>query len=326
MKKVALHIAFWLYVALYTFDYFIDIFGANYAMLYTGFEVSMYMVEFYLNLFLLIPFFLQKRRMLLYAFSILILLTIVFLFYNVTGLREPLLSEHYLRAVYSLILNHSLFILISGLTWYFNEYQTREKIRIQTEYEKLQAEMKLLKSQISPHFLFNTLNNIYTLALTKNEDAPKMIADLSDLLRYFIYEGNKEEVALQSEVAALERYLQLQKYRRIAGSSNISFGYAGTFEGIKVPPLIFITLVENAFKHGDLTEDPTGFVSIEISTTGKSVAFKMANSFREKTGTQGIGLSNLKSQLDIYFAKVYNLNIQKLHNVFTVSLNFDGKQ
>ncbi len=320
MKKIKFHILFWVFIALYVFDYIIDIYDLKLAIVYTLFETTIYAIEFYVNLFFLLPIVLQKKGKLLYAVGLTFLFFVCFSIVFISELNDGLLSSNFLRAITSFLLNNSLFIVISYFVWYFNKFEQEKQKRLQLENEKLQSEMMLLKSQISPHFLFNTLNNIYTLTLLKNDNAPKMLSVLSDILRYFIYEGNKEFVFLDSEIEVINKYIQLQKYRLIPGMNNINFKVTGNTSTIKVPPLLFITLIENAFKHGNIVEVETGFITIEFLIIDNKIIFNMSNSFEPKNITNGIGLKNIKAQLNNLYGKKHELVITSLNNTFTANL------
>jgi sensor histidine kinase YesM len=324
MKKIGFHILFWIFIGLYDFDYLVDLFSLKYGLVYTLFEVSIYAAEFYINLFFLLPVILEKKGKFLYFLGIVLLLATFCSVYFVTGLNEDLLSENFTRAILSFLLNHSLYILMSFFVWYFYKFEKEKQKRLQLENEKLQSEMMLLKSQISPHFLFNALNNIYTLTLLKNDDAPKMLASLSDILRYFLYEGSKKAVFLESEIEVITKYIQIQKYRQIPGMKNISVNVSGKTSGLKVPPLLFMTLIENAFKHGDIAEDADGFVNITFNVVGNKIEVTIINSFHPKEMGNGIGLKNVKSQLEILYGKNHVMNITTKNNNFIVNLCLYG--
>jgi len=324
MKKVSFHILFWLYISLYVFDYFIDQFNFVNSVTYTAFEIVLYATEVYLNLFFLIPVILLKKGKFAYFISLLILLFFTCSSYFILNLNNELLSQNFSRSIYTFFLNHILFIFISYFAWYYEKYFSEKQKRLTLENEKLQSEMIMLKSQISPHFLFNTLNNIYSLTLSKSDDAPKMLASVSDILRYFIYEGNKNEVFLESEIEVISKYIQIQEYRQIPGMKNIQFKINGDTSVLKVPPLIFMTLIENAFKHGDIVEKKEGFVNISFNISGNKIEFVIANSYQPKEISNGIGLINVKSQLDVIYGRNYQLNINEENLNYKVSLILYG--
>ncbi len=322
MKKIAFHIIFWVFIALYVFDYFIDTYSIKISILYSLFEIIVYSSEFYINLFVLIPFFFHKKFKIAYLVSVIVTLAIFCSSYFIFGFNSELLAVDTYRAIISFLLNHILFFIISYFVWHYNKYITEKEVRFEAEKQKLQTEMLLLKSQISPHFLFNSLNNIYSLSLIKSDDAPKMISTLSNILRYFIYEGSKEKVFLEAEISTIKEYLKLQEIRQIAGKNNIELRISESTSNIEIPPLILISLVENSFKHGNIIEDKNGFVRISINFENKKVRFEISNSYVNKNIKKGIGLSNIKSQLDLIFASNYELNINSDNNIFKVTLIF----
>lgn len=324
MKKISFHISFWIFIAFYVFDYFIDNYDVKYSIGFTIYEVFIYSIEFYINLFILLPFFLEKKKNLFYYIFLFILLSLTCSSFFILEINNEILGPTTLRAIISFALNHALFILMSYFVWYFHKYELEKQKTLLLENEKLQAEMLLLKTQISPHFLFNTLNNIYTLTLIKSDDAPKMLSTLSDILRYFLYEGSKTSVFLKSEIDVIFKYIQIQKYRQIPGKNNISFKIIGNTTGLKVPPLLYMTLLENAFKHGDIIEVEKGFVDIQFTITGNDIELVIENSYSEKEKSNGIGLKNIKSQLDILYASAYNMQINTENNLFKLKLTLHG--
>lgn len=211
---------------------------------------------------------------------------------------------------------------MSYFVWYFYQFELETQKRLQLENEKLQSEMMLLKSQISPHFLFNALNNIYALTLIKSDNAPKMLSGLSDILRYFLYEGDKKSVFLDSELEMISKYILLQKYRQIPGMHNISFNVSGKSSRIEIPPLLFMTFIENAFKHGDILENENGYVDIRFNVTETRIEFEISNSFSPKEKNNGIGLKNVESQLEILYGENYEMSINEENNIFHVILAF----
>lgn len=326
MKRTWFHIIFWIFIALYVFDYIIDLYDIKYSIFYTIIETIIYATEFYVNLLFLLPFVLEKKGRIFYSIGLIFLFAITYIFVFKIGLSDALLSPNYSRAIVSFLLNNSLFIVISYFVWYFNKFELEKQKRLQLENEKLQSEMMHLKSQISPHFLFNALNNIYSLTLLKSDDAPKMLSALSDILRYFLYEGNKKEVFLESELEMISKYIQIQKFRQIPGMNNISLKISGKTLGIKVPPLIFMTLIENAFKHGDILENESGYVNIDVHSKENKIEFVVINSFQSKVKSDGIGLKNVKSQLEILFGNNYQMNITEENNSFNVTLGLNYGQ
>lgn len=204
------------------------------------------------------------------------------------------------------------------------KYFTEKEKSLKIENDKLQVEMMLLKTQISPHFLFNTLNNIYSLTLIKSDDAPKMLSALSDILRYLLYEGSKKSVFLSAELDTIHKYIDIQKYRKISGLNNISIQIIGDLSMVQIPPLIFTTFIENAFKHGNIVEDEKGFVSVVFDIQGKKILFKIENSYSTRELSNGIGLKNIHSQLTILYGNNYQLKVNESNSIYQVNLQIDG--
>ncbi len=190
--------------------------------------------------------------------------------------------------------------------------------------EKQEAELNYLKAQTNPHFLFNTLNNIYSLARDKSDLAPESILRLSKILRYMLYETSGEFIAIEQEIKIISDYIELEKLR-YDESLRINFNY--DIEDLKqsLPPLLLIPLVENAFKHGVSETRSKPFIDIHIAVRSRQLTLDVKNS-AEVTGDgpirESIGLSNLRRQLQLLYND-YNLNIKHEHGVFTATLKIN---
>lgn len=186
--------------------------------------------------------------------------------------------------------------------------------------DKAKAELMLLKSQINPHFLFNTLNNLYGLAVEKSDQAPEVILKLSDMMRYTIYEGKEDFVSLTDEITYLENYIELHKIRYhqkvdIRFTKNISEDYS-------IAPLLFIILLENAFKHGVERIMEDAYVHINLTAQDQSITFTIENNFEEPTTKKptGIGLENLRERLAHIYPNRHQLEIHKQAPIYKVLL------
>lgn len=190
------------------------------------------------------------------------------------------------------------------------------------EREKLNSELAFLKNQISPHFFFNTLNNIYSLVSINPEDSQRAILKLSKLMRYLLYESEKGDVKLSSEIAFMNNYIDLMRLR-MSDKVNLDFSFPENYEDIQIPPLLFISFIENAFKHG-ISYSGNSFVNISMEMTGKSLIFRCENSLiKNDNGNKdigGIGLDNVKKRLNLLFPGRHNLKITSENKVFRVFL------
>ncbi len=183
--------------------------------------------------------------------------------------------------------------------------------------EKLNYEAIHLQSQINPHFFFNTLNNLYGLMDQDPSKAKKMVLQLSEMMRYSIYEGQKEAVALAQEIAYLKQYIQLNE-TRYHKEIDIKFEESVEDPGQKVLPLLFITLLENAFKHGVENLPNGAFVHIKLNTTKQDLYFEVSNNFEEQDSNDhgGLGLKNLKRRLALAYPKQHEYSITKGEDVY----------
>ena len=194
------------------------------------------------------------------------------------------------------------------------------------EHEKTQSELVHLRSQLNPHFLFNTLNNIDTLVLQYPERASETLIKLSDILRYCIYETSEDQVPLEKELEYLQNYIDLQKIR-LNQPDFVRVKLSGISAGKKIAPMLLIPLVENAFKHGDRKVATPG-ISIFIEIADHQLKIVVENSIKqvrlyeiEKVG--GIGLKNVRRRLELQYPDRHILEIEKHHEKFRIQLIID---
>ena len=189
----------------------------------------------------------------------------------------------------------------------------------------LENELKYLRSQIQPHFFFNTLNNLYSLTIDKSDKAPDLILKLSDLMKYFLYETGKEFQTLKNEVSHIKDYIDIEKLR-YDETLDVSFNISGKTKKIIVKPLMLIPLVENAFKHGARNSTKNGYIKIDLKATKKLLDFRVENSFEKQTKKikgqiGGIGLTNLKKRLELnYGPDFYSLDVIEEKNKYIAHL------
>lgn len=200
----------------------------------------------------------------------------------------------------------------------------KEKEAIQSEKEKLETELKFLKSQVNPHFLFNSLNNIYSLSVMESPQTPESIMQLSEILRYMVYDADADQVPLKNEILYIENYVSLKKLKDSRGM-DIRLSLDNTGQDLMIAPLLFIPFVENAFKHSMIEDLTSGYINIDLKRQGRSIDFRVENSVPEKAFTKdrvgGVGLENTVKRLALlYPGDQHQLTIKKEDHLFSVHL------
>ena len=291
---------------------------------------------FYINYIILIPELIQKRKKygLYIASFVLLIIASVFVktviavlnpedllkFTNHKGETEYISTNEY--AIRSLFL--SGFILVSSCIIKFSvDWFSNESVQRNLESEKKDMELQFLKSQLNPHFLFNSLNNIYSLAYQKSDKTADAILKLSEIMRYMIYESNDSWADLSKEVEYVQSFVELQKLRFKDGAA-VQVNINGEIDGQKIVPLILISFVENAFKHGVANdhEDP---IKINIIANQKILHFSVSNKKNKtnKDAMGGVGLNNVERRLQLLYPDRYKLNIVNSATHYTTELMLD---
>lgn len=196
------------------------------------------------------------------------------------------------------------------------------------EQEKLQIELNFLKNQINPHFFFNTLNNLFALTLQQSDKAPGMILQLSDMMRYSLYETNEDRVPLEKEIRFIQDYIDLERLRH-EDAVQVDFGVEGDVNGLEMAPLILVTFIENAFKHGVRSTSQASWVDIRMQLEGPRLTFTVENNkpatrtlpgnlLRQTAG--GIGIANTRKRLNLLYPGKHQLTIQDEPARYSVQL------
>jgi LytS/YehU family sensor histidine kinase len=204
--------------------------------------------------------------------------------------------------------------------FYFNSNENRElKIRNQ----QIQTQLSTLRSQINPHFLFNSLNVIYALAIENKAETKDAIVQLSDILRYVIYDSNTKHVVLKDEVILLNNYIEFQKFRH-QQSENINFNCSIDDENYLIYPMLLLPLLENSFKYGIKGNINHTFIHINLTQKDKEFTFDIENNYSESHSEtneySGLGLKNIKNNLEIVYPKTHEMKITKNMYTFRVTL------
>ncbi len=296
----------------------------------------------YFNLYFLIPRFLEKGR--LPTYTALLLLTmlgtsllLVSGYYFSTYISGQTLEELYgaekESGYFFSFLATALPSTVASMTLAMSIKLTKNWIQARQrqnllEKEKLETELKFLRNQFNPHFLFNTINSIFFL-IHKNPDmASASLAKFSDLLRYQLYECNDHQIPLDKEIAYLENFIELEKLRQ---NSNVTINLKldSTESGhLSIAPFVLMTFVENAFKHVSRQKDRTNWIDIRLDLEGQQLNFSVANSTgpeaaSEATDSNGIGLNNVQRRLDLVYPGTYILNVQNESSRFAVELELE---
>ena len=227
------------------------------------------------------------------------------------------MGQHDIIAVVILLLMMGMNI---GIKLYFKQRGDRKRLE-QLEKENLEQQLEYLKYQINPHFLMNTLNNIHALVDIDPEKSKQTILELSKMMRFVLYEGNKQVVPLDREIAFLQNYIQLMKLR-YTDKVKITVDVPKNLPNKEVPPLMFITFVENAFKHG-VSYRQASFIDIAISIGEDKLVFDCRNSRIPKEDDKhgGVGLANVKKRLELIYGNRYALDIKDEQDTYTVKLS-----
>lgn len=329
-KKAFYHLVFWLSLFIVSLVASIPQMGFGLAFLTDIVNVSFFAFIVYLNLFYLFPWYRKHKNFWYHFFSLAgaaLLLTpikTVLFFWATTGYPEAQYS-YYSNQLFSFI---STFFAGASATIYqiTNEWLVQQRDKKELESQNLQSELKFLKSQINPHFLFNTLNSLYALTLKKSDLAPEIVLKLSEMMRYMLYECNEKEVPLSKEINYMQNYLELEKLRH-GNKMLIDLKVSGDLEDKKIAPLILIPFIENSFKHGVSNQVTHGFVNLELIVQENDLHMELENSKApslpkingKRSG--GIGLANVKRRMMILYPEKHALNISESPNTYKIELD-----
>lgn len=300
---------------------------------------------YYLNTIILIPKLFKPRKWLLYTASI-VACFFLFMFapkplanaiaepepaatyYKTRNLPEPPGAEerfrkrknitHYPISYFAFVLVFAVGLAVSSIQEWFKSEETKKEI----EHEKLNTEISLLKSQINPHFFFNTLNNIYSLAIVKSEETASSILKLSAIMRYVLTETDHQFVPLANEIEFLQNYINLQSVR-LTDKVDLNIDINGEIDSKLIAPLLFIPFVENAFKYGVSTVEKSR-ITIRLNTTEQTVHLFVQNNIvkgaKQNTVNTGLGIANVKRRLELLYPERHFLRIDEKASQYSVNL------
>lgn len=330
-KLIWLQCATWIFFFLFLLLYSVQKWETIYlAVMSCAIGVGSYIICVYTNALWLMPrFWRKKRKTGFFIYSILFLLSLIivrmaleswliFPYHKQLGFYNFSLAQ-FLFSTITVSLAFFLGAILNTLDDYFLLQRKQESMQLQ----QTAAELNLLKAQVQPHFLFNTLNNIYYLAYTKSDLAATVIARLSSIMRYFVDEAPKEKVPLSTEISFLKNYIELEQIRMLH-AATLSFEHTGVDEMIRIPPMLLIPLVENIYKHGVDKSVPDNEICISLKMKDGYLHFHTGNTVHpvEKPAGSGVGLDNLRKRLQLLFGKDFTLTTEQSGNHYQVQLIF----
>ncbi|MEO1436500.1 MAG: histidine kinase [Bacteroidota bacterium] len=302
------------------------------AIIYGLVEVLLYGAAVYIHYAYLLPFWKQQRLQLYIGSTILLLSTFALLFYfkmillwGFDDTSNFWIEDFGGNFLYYLLLI-GIFVAASSLFYFVEAWHTNLQKETELKNEKLQAELSFLRSQINPHFLFNTLNNIYAYAQSGHEKTAPMIDRLSSILRFMVYDCQEERVELNKEYQAINDLLEIYKMKNSA-QQNIRLRADGIKRYHLIAPLILVNLVENACKHSDAVNNPEGFIHVDLSVnTDQSCTAVIANSMKKsvqhRSGSKygGVGLDNVLKRLQLQYGDQYQMAQEIQDHIFELTV------
>ncbi|MGV3705886.1 MAG: sensor histidine kinase [Arcticibacter sp.] len=320
LQRACLHVALWALI-LVLFIYI----GSRSGNLANAIVIFLYfglinIAVFYINYLYILPNYLNSRRYIGCALSIILLIVSAAMVKYVlaSSFREIVLVRGPNRDYYVSFWEYTVvaaftgafFVFISTAFKFAGDWFQNEKVRKNLENEKLSAELAFLKSQINPHFLFNSLNNIYSLAYQRSERTPTAILKLSEIMRYMLQDSNEPTVPLEREISYLQNYIELQKLR-FGDGTFVDFQYSGVDDKMRIIPLVLIAFVENCFKHGIVTDEAVP-LEIRLQVKDYQMTFEIRNkkNLQNKDNLGGIGLSNVQRRLELSYPGAHELHIE----------------
>ena len=298
--------------------------------------LGFYAIIFYVNYFVLIDRFLFTKKMFLFIGVNLVIIALFIIskeqientFFQDVVRKQPNNGKDgppLKLFIYVQMLSYIAPLLFSIAIKTTKRWVETEAERKEATNFKLQSELQHLHYQLQPHFFFNSLNNIYSLVDVSPEQAKSSIHSLSKLMRYMLYETNMELVPLSKEIDFMKKYIALMKLR-VSDKTTVHFNFPSEETGIKIAPLLFISLIENAFKHG-VSASKESSINIEMHCSNKTVVFTIENdNFPKKTDDKsgsGIGLQNLKKRLNLLYSNKHSFKTHVENNRFLVHLKIE---
>lgn len=283
----------------------------------------------YINFQVLIPRFLLVRNYLAYVISVVLLVFSVT--FPIAIIIHTIIENNEFQSIvwspiflYLLALSVLFSVILTMLLKFLKQWYEDQRISRELTKVQLETELKFLKAQINPHFLFNSLNNLYALTLKKSDLAPEVVLRLSDILRYVLYDTNLGSVDIQKELAHLRDFIELERIR-LGVRVKIDVDLVEPPTDMNIEPMLYLTLLENAFKHGSDGINDDAWVKIHGYPTLDGYSLRIENSItknnpKPKSEFSGIGLENLKKRLNLSYPGKFNFHIQQTDSMYSVLL------
>ncbi len=333
--RILWHILYWSVILVY-YTLFFGHQGGYYwfTLRFVIYMLPVTIATTYLFNYYLIPKYLLKKKIkifillsiyaLITSFWIISLIIFPTLILSKSEVNFVTLDKSFLD-VYFLVVGLYTAMILAILIKLLKYSYERQNLSLQLLKEKTAAELEMLRSQINPHFLFNTLNNIYTLSLKKSDQTPEVVLKLSDMLDYLLYQCNSSKVSLQKEIKLIENYLYLQQIR-YSNRLNISFKKDIDVSGYKIAPMLLLPFIENSFKHGVGKQRNGAWINIDLHVRSNNIVFSVQNS--QKNGNEnvrevsagGIGLENVRKRLNLIYPDKHILEIQNKDKAYCIEL------
>lgn len=334
--RIAIHILFWFCAWFFFFFYYKRYSEANaYTFVASLINLVVAAATVYTFNYYLIPKILlknQQKKFFAFAFVAIVMFFYIQLLLTLFLVVKLLYAEHQLfpEMIDVVMLFFNLFFVVFiaiAIKFYkrWSEKDYREQI---VQREKVEAELQMLKTQINPHFLFNTLNSIYVLALKKSDQTANTVMKLSDILDYILYRADTPKIALSNEIQIINNYIELEKIR-FTDRVDLDFTTHILSKAIQIPPMLIIPFVENAFKHGVTKSINRSWIKIDIQERNQMLDIVVSNSKSQtpqKRKIGGIGLLNVRKRLDLLYNDSYKLDITEKNNHYDVFLSIPVNQ
>jgi sensor histidine kinase YesM len=285
----------------------------------------------YGNLWWLMPKYFSQNRYWFYGFGVLILLIITSalrfsLGYGLSKSMDWEVVQTFTPSFFgSMMISGSFFLLISIPLYLINNWFKKQELEQELKTHQLEAELRFLKAQVNPHFLFNALNNIYSLSFIQSPKTSEMILKLSEMMSYMLYDCNSEQVNLSKEIDYLRNYIDLQQLKK-DGEFNIKFEVEGEVKSVLIYPMLFIPFFENAFKHGNLEDMKNGWFNSKFTFENGILKFHASNSIGKILSSYekgGIGLQNIEDRLALLYPQKFDFKINHTNQIVSIDLSID---